>query len=66
MNNMSLEDINMNQNMYENYTKNLNVNNVSLNQVESSIVDANTNPFDGNIARPLSALKNISHPSVSP
>lgn len=63
---VSLDDINMNQQMYETYTKNLHANNAGVNQMESSIADVNRNPFDSDIAKPLTALKNIPGPPISP
>lgn len=63
---VSMEDINMNQKMFETYTKNHPVTNVNLNQMESSIVDDNRNSFDNDIAMPLTTLKNIPGPPFSP
>lgn len=66
MDTSNTEDINMNQKMYESYSNNFHVNNASMNQMETSIVDDNRNSFDDKIARPLTALNNIPGPPISP
>lgn len=63
---VSMEDINMNQKLYESYSNNFRVSNTNMSQVESSIVDDNRNSFDSDIARPLTALNKIPGPPISP
>lgn len=65
---MAIEDINMNQNMFStssNFPKSF-TQESSQSLLETSIVGANRNSFPDEIARPLTALKNIPGPSISP
>lgn len=62
------EDINMNQNMFPtstNFPKGFYTNPSEM-PMETSTVDSNRNSYDDDIARPLTALKNIPGPPVSP
>lgn len=60
---VSMEDVNMNQKLYENYTKNLHINNLEV--METSIVDANRNSFETNNTTPLNALKSVIHNPIT-
>lgn len=64
--NVSIEDINMNQKMYETYSKSYPVPNVNLSQLEISTADDNKNSYDTAIAIPLTKLNNIPGPPISP
>ncbi|KAJ8956434.1 hypothetical protein NQ318_010747 [Aromia moschata] len=62
------EDINMNQNVFPstpNFSKNVYDQACEI-RAETSTADSNRNSFDEEVARPLTALKNIPGPPVSP
>lgn len=61
---VSMDDINMNQRMFQTYSKNFN--NLCMNLKETSIADGERNSYDSDIARPLTTLKNIPGPPISP
>ncbi|KAJ8985802.1 hypothetical protein NQ317_016309 [Molorchus minor] len=62
------EDVNMNHNLFTsapNFTKSVYGQSCEM-HAETSTADSNRNSFDKDIARPLTALKNIPGPPVSP